>query len=71
MSKISKYFLDHPNSVGESYMEHQGFAVAVSFKLFIAASACLIHALVPALFEKTASTIVSEVYSVTQKRRVL
>ena len=70
MSKFSKYFLEHPHSVGESYMEHQGFAVAVSFKLFTAAFACLIHALVPALFEKTASTIVSEVYSVTQKRRV-
>ena len=70
MSKFSKYFLEHPHSVGESYMEHQAFALAVSFKLFTAAFACFIHALVPALFEKTASTIVREVYSVTQKRRV-
>ncbi len=70
MSKVDKYFLNHPRSVGETYMEHQGFAVAVSLKLFIAATACLIHALVPALFERTASRIVRDVYFVTQKRRV-
>ena len=66
---FKKIFFEHPNSVGESYTEHQTFALDVSFQLFIAAFACLIHALVPALFERTASTIVNEVYSIMQKKR--
>ena len=63
-----KLFIDHPESVGESYMEHQGFALAASFRLFTAAFACLIHAFVPAWFEKTASTIVREMHTVINRR---
>ena len=65
---FKKIFLEHPHSVGESYMEHQGFALAASFRLFTAAFACLIHAFVPGLLEKTASRIVREMYTVINGR---
>ena len=60
---IDKYFLEHPRNVGQSYMEHQGFALAMSGKLFVAAFASLIHAFVPAWFETTASGIVYQIHT--------
>jgi hypothetical protein len=44
------------------------FAGRFSFKLFCAAFAALIHAILPFLFEKTASTIVRQLYERTHNR---
>ena len=60
---IQTLFLDHPASVGESYAEHMVFAGRFSFWLFVAAGAALVHAVVPALCERTASRIVRRLYA--------
>jgi hypothetical protein len=52
---LQKLFFAHPHSVGESYSVHQRMALAVCFSLFGAALAALVHALIPALCERTAS----------------
>ena len=65
---LKRLFLDHPASVDESYGEHMAFAGSTSFKLFKAAFACLIHAFVPALCERTASTIIAELHAKTHGR---
>lgn len=52
-------FTDHPASVGETYFEHLGFALRFSLRLFAASLAALVHALLPFLFEKTASNVVN------------
>ncbi|MGB0967171.1 MAG: DUF6356 family protein [Halocynthiibacter sp.] len=65
---IDKVFLDHPRSVEESYLEHAAFAGKFSFRLFLAASAALVHAVIPCLFEKTASTMIAEMYAKTHNR---
>jgi hypothetical protein len=52
---LQQLFLTHPRSVGESYFAHQRVALSVGLSLFGAAMACLVHALVPALCEQTAS----------------
>ena len=52
---LQKLFLTHPHSVGESYFVHQRMALSVCFALFGAALAALVHALIPALCERTAS----------------
>ncbi len=65
---LQKLFLEHPTSVEESYGEHARFAFGFAFKLFIAAFAALVHAIVPAMFEKTASTIVRSLYERTHNR---
>ena len=52
---LQKLFLAHPHSVGESYFVHQRVALTVCFTLFGAALAALVHALIPALCERTAS----------------
>lgn len=65
---IARLFLDHPRSVEESYTEHAGFAFGFSMRLFGAAFAALIHALLPFMFEKTASRIVAGLYDRTKNR---
>ena len=65
---IDRVFLDHPRSVDESYFEHAAFAGRFSLKLFGAAFAALIHALIPCAFERTASRTVADLYARTNNR---
>lgn len=52
---LRKLFVEHPQSVGESYLEHMGVAFSFGFQMLGAALACIIHGLVPGLFTKTGS----------------
>lgn len=65
---IHRLFVDHPQSVDETYGEHARFAFGFSLKLFLAAGAALIHAIIPGLCKRTASTIVQELASKTKNR---
>lgn len=53
-----KLFLDHPDSVDESYFEHMGQAFFFSSRLFVGALCCFVHGLVPAFFTKTGSHLI-------------
>ena len=55
-------FRDHPASVGETYLQHMGFACHFSFQLFCAGIAAAVHAFVPPLFESTASRIICQLH---------
>jgi len=57
MNTILKLFTDHPNSVGESYLQHGLVAFSYSIKLFFASIVCFVHALLPFLFKTTARSI--------------
>ena len=59
---FARVFLDHPASVDESYFEHMRFALGFAATLALAAGAALIHALIPAACETTASRIVKRLY---------
>ncbi|MCX8224727.1 MAG: DUF6356 family protein [Sulfitobacter sp.] len=65
---ISRVFLEHPAKVEETFLEHMFFALKFSGLLFAAAGAALVHALVPCLFEKTASGIIAQLYAKTHNR---
>lgn len=65
---VTRLFTSHPEAAGETYLQHMAFAGKFSFRLFIAAFAALVHAILPFLFEKTASTIVRELYERTHNR---
>ena len=65
---IERVFLEHPRSVEESYAEHAVFAGRFSVKLFAAACAAAVHAVIPCLFEKTASRMIAEMYAKTHNR---
>jgi Family of unknown function (DUF6356) len=59
---FDRLFWAHPRSVGETYLEHAAMATGFAGRLFVAAFACFIHALMPALFPRTASRIIAELY---------
>ncbi|MEM9320823.1 MAG: DUF6356 family protein [Pseudomonadota bacterium] len=65
---IARIFLTHPQSVDESYGEHAAFAGRFAAQLALATGAAAIHAVIPCLFEKTASRIVAELYTRTHNR---
>lgn len=65
---MTRVFLDHPRSVDESYAQHAVFAGKFSARLFLAAGAAAVHAVIPCLFEKTASRIVADMYARTHNR---
>lgn len=59
---VNRLFLDHPRSVGESYLEHQRHAFGFGMTLLGAALACLVHAVVPSLFVRTGSETVTRLH---------
>ena len=65
---IARLFLDHPSSVDETYAQHARFAAGFSLTLFAAGCAALVHAVIPCLFEKTASRMIAELYARTHNR---
>ena len=65
---IKQLFLSHPQSVDETYLQHARFAGRFALRLFVAAFCAAIHAIVPALFEKTASRIIADLYDQTKNR---
>lgn len=65
---ISRLFLEHPRSVNETYLEHMAFAGWFATMLFMAGGAA-VHALMPCCFDKTASSIIAELYERTHTRR--
>ena len=60
---IDRWFTDHPRSVGESYAEHFLIATRVGLAMLAGALACFVHALVPALFQRTGSGTVKRLYA--------
>ena len=56
-------FNRHPSAVGESYGEHLGQASRFGAAMIVAGLACLVHAVFPFLFEKTASLCVQRLHA--------
>lgn len=48
-------FTRHPHSINETYFEHAYFASAFGLSMVVAGLACVIHAIFPFVFKKTAS----------------
>ncbi len=68
---FSRLFTEHPRSVDETYVEHMGMALSFAGWLGLAALACLVHAFLPFLFEKTGSRIIDGLHDrmVRNRRR--
>ncbi len=70
MNRIADAFTAHPASVDETYYEHFLFAMKFSALLFAAAFAALVHAVLPFLFENTASNMIRHLYARIEHRGV-
>lgn len=63
-------FTRHPHSVDETYGEHLAMAGSFGTTLIVAGAACLIHAILPFAFERTASEAVERLHDrMTSRRR--
>ena len=60
---VLSVFTDHPNSAGETYSEHLGIAMRFGARLFCAGCAAIVHAVIPALFQTTASRMVEAMHA--------
>jgi hypothetical protein len=65
---FGRLFLDHPRSVDESYFEHLLFAGGFELRLLGAGLAALVHAMIPCLFEKTASQMITQMHDKIHNR---
>ncbi|WP_136657638.1 DUF6356 family protein [Nitratireductor sp. XY-223] len=61
-TRVTRLFTEHPQSVDETYFEHLRFAAGFSGRLFLAACAACVHAILPFLFEKTASRMIETMH---------
>lgn len=64
-------FTEHPASVGETYFAHLRTAAGFGFRMVTAGLACLVHALLPFLFERTASDCICRLHERMHARRQL
>jgi hypothetical protein len=70
MSRLQELFVAHPASVGESYADHARFAGATGVRLVLAGLACVVHALLPFLFVRTASDCIRELsHDIARRQR--
>ena len=65
---LDKLLLEHPRDIGETYGEHAGHALHIGFRMMGAGVACVVHALLPGLFVRTASRAVADVQSLMAQR---
>ena len=67
---LNRLFLKHPRSVGESYGQHLWVCWGFAFRLIGGGLACLVHGVVPALFETTGSRTVTTLHQTMVTERV-
>ncbi|MBB5709499.1 DUF6356 family protein [Sphingomonas xinjiangensis] len=66
---IDRIFLAHPRSVGESYGEHAATATRFGVAMIVGGAACIVHAVLPQLFARTASDTVKRLYAQMKARQ--
>ena len=66
---LKRLFTEHPDSVGESYVEHMKVALSFAIPLLGAGCAALVHAFLPFLFLTTASSTVKRLHARMMSRR--
>jgi hypothetical protein len=60
---IKRWFVEHPQSVGETYPEHFSLAFRFGVTMLMGSFACIVHALFPKLFERTGSSTIKRLYA--------
>jgi hypothetical protein len=68
-TSLRHVFTAHPASVGESYVQHLAVAMKYSGWLFAAGFCALVHAVLPFLFETTASGMIRAMVADMDRRK--
>ena len=69
VSLWKKMFVEHPQSVDESYLEHLIQAFTFAFLMIFGGFACLIHGLVPGLVTRFGSRTVNYLFQCMVQNR--
>ncbi|MDB9797435.1 DUF6356 family protein [Pseudomonadales bacterium] len=59
---FARIFLDHPRSLDENFYHHMVCALSFALALLLAGVAVLVHAFIPCMFQKTASSIITKLH---------
>ena len=65
---MKNIFTEHPEEVGETYLEHMFNALRYSLTFLFLFVVAFIHAILPFLFTRTASCVVQEMADHIKKR---
>ena len=68
---IDKLFTDHPRAIGETYGGHARTAFSFGCRMMLGGLACMVHAILPGLFVKTASRTVVQLDAEMRGRQPL
>jgi len=66
---IGRVFQDHPRSLGMSWAGHAAGAIVIGGRMIGAGVACIVHAIVPALFTETAGRTVVDLHAHMTERK--
>jgi hypothetical protein len=66
---LGRLFLDHPRSLGMGWAGHGIGAVAIGLRMIGGGTACIVHALVPALFTETAGRTITGLHDHMIRRK--
>ena len=66
---IDRLLLAHPRAVGETYFEHAGIAARFGATMVAGGFKCLAHAVLPAIFKRSASDCVARLNGELSRRR--
>lgn len=58
----ARLFTQHPASVGETYLQHLRSAATFAVRMLAGGLACMVHAFLPFLFERTASRCIHQLH---------
>ena len=59
----------HLKDAEENYLQHMSAALKISSQLLIASSQAFLHSIIPALFTKSASSKIKELYLYIEQRK--
>ena len=59
----------HLKDAEENYLQHMGVALKISSQLLIASLQALFHSIIPAIFSKSASSKIKELYFFIENRK--
>ncbi len=62
MGTVRRLFVEHPQSVGETYLQHMASAFSFGWRMVLAGAACLLHGIFPFCCVKTGSSTVSHLH---------
>jgi len=66
---LGRLFIEHPRSLGMSWAAHGAGAILIGARMVGAGLACMVHAIIPAMFTETAGRTVQDLHDHMVKRK--